>query len=234
MAEITLQAESGRPSGSPAAKRLRREGRIPAVVYGHGIEPLSISVDGRELRQALSGESGLNALLNLKTDAGNHLAMAKTLQRHPVRNTVTHVDFLVVSRDEVVTADVPITLVGEAKAVQAEGGIVDQQLTTITVKAKPASIPTGFELDISGLAVGDAIRVSDLSLGDGVETDVDPEEAIVVAQGQQVSDLDLISEADAEGLQELADADADAEAADADAEGGEGEAAAEGDAPSEG
>jgi large subunit ribosomal protein L25 len=232
MAEISLKAETGRQSGTSASKRLRREGKIPGVVYGHGIDPLSVAVDGRELRHALTGESGLNALLNLQLDGASHLTMAKVLQRDPVRGTVTHVDFQVVSRDEVVTADVPIHLVGEAKAVHAEGGVLEHPLTSLTVHATPATIPNVIEVDISDLAVGDAIRVGDLKLPTGVTTDVDPEEAIVIAQTQQVSELDLIPEADAEALQELADAQEAAAAEEVEvgesAEGGEAPAAGAG------
>ena len=239
MAEITLKAESGRTSGTPASKRLRREGKIPAVVYGHGMDPLPISVDGRELRHALTGDSGLNALLTLKVGGESHLAMAKVLQRDPVRGTVTHVDFLVVRRDEVVTADVPITLIGEAKAVLAEGGIVENPLTNLTVHATPTTIPTHLEVDISELAIGDTIRVGDLKLPSGVSTDVDTDEPVVVAQGQQVSELDLIPEADAEALKDLAtaqEAAADEEAAGGGAESGDaaGDRAESGEAGSEG
>ena len=206
MAEITLKAETGRASGTSASKRLRREGKIPAVVYGHGIDPISIAVDGRDLRHALTGDAGLNALLKLAVNGTDHLAMAKVLQRHPVRGTVTHVDFLIVRRDEVVTADVPIHIVGEAKAVHAEGGLVDHSMTALTVNATPDRIPSSIEVDVSDLAVGDSVRVGDLKLHSGVTTEVDPDEIVVIAQGQQVSELDLISEADAEALQELAEA----------------------------
>src|ERR1700722_17242053 len=105
MAEITLVAQTGRVTGSPASRRLRRAGSIPAVVYGHGIDPVSVSVDGRELRHALSGDAGLNQLLDVSVDGHSHLALARELQRHPVRNTVVHVDFQVVSRDQVVTSE---------------------------------------------------------------------------------------------------------------------------------
>ena len=236
MAEITLQAETGRPSGTSASKRLRREGKIPAVVYGHGIEPISIAVDGRDLRHALTGESGLNALLSLRVDGTSHLAMAKVLQRDPVRGTVTHVDFQIVSRDEVVTADVPIVVHGEAKAVHAEGGIVENPLTSLTVHATPARIPTSIDVDVTELKVGDVIRVGDLTLPSGVTTDIDDEEPIVLAQSQQVSELDLIPEADAEALQELAEAQEAAAAEAAEGEespAGEPAAAAEGEPASE-
>jgi len=220
MAEITLVAETGREPGSAVARRLRREGKVPAVVYGHGIDPVAIAVDGRQLRHALTGDAGLNALVNLKVADTDHLTMARVLQRHPVRGTVVHVDFQVVRRDEIVQADVPIHLVGEAKSVQSEGGVVDHSLVSLSVLATPARIPHAIEVDISGLTIGDAVRVGDLQLPAGVTTEVDPDEPVVSAQSQQVSDLDLIPEADAEALKELAEA-----AAGEGGEGGEGGAA---------
>jgi large subunit ribosomal protein L25 len=117
MAEITLVAEPGRATGTPAAKRMRAGGRIPAVVYGAGGAATSVSVDARELRVALSGDAGTNVLVDLDVAGTRHLTMARVIQRHPVRNTVIHVDFQVVNRTEVISAEVPVTLVGEAKAV---------------------------------------------------------------------------------------------------------------------
>ena len=241
MPEITLNAEVGRPTGSSNAGRLRSTGRIPAVLYGHGIEPLSLSVDGRELRAALHHEAGINALLNLKlSDGGSHLALTKDIQRHPVRNTVTHVDFLVVSADEEVVSDIHITLIGEATQVLREGGVVDNPLTTLAVRSKATEIPHGIEVDISELTVGEAIRVGDLKLPRGVTTDIDPEEAVVVGQPPQVSDADLVSEAEAEAeaaaeeAAEAGDAEASGEAAEGEAAAGEApsaEAGADGDKP---
>jgi large subunit ribosomal protein L25 len=151
------------------------------VVYGHGIDAISVSVDGRELRHALSGEAGLNQLLNLRIGSDRHLALARVLQRHPVRHSVLHVDFQIVRRDEVISADVPLNLIGEATAVERERGIIEHQLTTLTVKATPAHIPTGIDVDVSHLNIGDAIRVGDLPLPSGVTTDVHPEEIVVLA-----------------------------------------------------
>lgn len=194
MPDIRLTAETGRPLGSRAAKRLRASGKVPAVVYGHGTQPVPIAVDGRSLRSALTGESGLNALLELDLEGRPQLAMAKYIQRHPVRGTVAHVDFLLVNRDEQVTADVPITLVGDAAAVRSAGGVVDQELTHLSVTSAADRIPNTVEIDVSGFRVGDSVRVADLALPDGVVTDVDPDQIVVVAQGQQVSDADLVPE----------------------------------------
>ncbi len=224
MAEITLETRTGRVAGSSASRRLRREGRIPATVYGRGVESTSVSVDGRELRLALSGDAGVNQLLSLHVDGQSHLALARELQRHPVRHTVVHVDFQVVRRDQVVASDVPITLVGEAKAVEMEKGLVEQPLTTLTVHSVPSKIPNAIEVDVSGLSIGDTVRVGDLTLPDGVTTDVDPEEAVVVAE---------VSAVTAEVVEAEAAEAAEAEAAEAEAEAAGGEEQAAGEATSE-
>lgn len=220
MAETTLVAEPREQHGSRPSRRARAEGRIPAVLYGHGIDPMSISVDGRELRSALHGEAGANTLLSLKIGSDTHLALARQLQRHPVRNTVIHVDFQVVSRTERISVDVPIVLVGEAKGVTNADGMVEQGVHTLTVSAPASDIPNQIEVDISGLRVGDSIRVGDLTLPSGSTTDVDPEEPVVLAISAAAT-----AGAEAEAIdadQAAATAEAAADAADAEAADGEG------------
>ncbi|HET6794955.1 MAG TPA: 50S ribosomal protein L25 [Acidimicrobiales bacterium] len=222
MPEIAIPVETGRIVGSRSSGRLRAAGKIPAVIYGHGVDPIPVAVGARDLRSALSTEAGLNALLSLRVDGTTHLTVAREIQRHPVRHTVVHVDFQIVRRDEVISADVPIALVGEASAVHASDGVVDQQTYTLTIRAFPDRIPTSIEVDISGLEVNGAIRVSDLTLPDGVTTDVDPEHAIVIGQPPQAGAEAAAIEAEA------AEAEAEA-AAESEAEGAAepGEAAAE-------
>jgi len=220
MAEVTLITEPDRPTGSAASRRLRAAGRIPAVVYGHGGAGTSVSVDGRDLRHALSGEAGLNQLLSLKVGSDTHLAMARAVQRHPVRHTVLHVDFQIVRRDEVISAEVPIVLVGEARAVEQEKGVVEQLLTSLTVNATPGQIPPNLEVDIADLTVGSGVRVGDLALPSGVTTDVPLEELIVVASLTRAAmEEEEVAEgeegAEAEG--EAGDAGTGAGGADADA-----------------
>src|SRR5580700_7510529 len=182
MAEVVLAAEVGRPIGSRAVRRLRREGKVPGVIYGHGTDALPIAVVARELRAALNTEAGANQLLSLDTGSGKYLALAREMQRHPVAQTVTHVDFIIVRRDEVISADISIVLVGEALEVHHGDGLVDQQMFTLSIKARPADIPTSVELDISALTIGDQLRVSDLSLPSAATTETDPESAIVIGQ----------------------------------------------------
>lgn len=217
MAEITLPVESGRPIGSRSSGRLRAAGKIPGVVYGHGIDPLPVAVEARALRAALTTEAGLNALLNLQVDGASHLTLARELQRHPVRHNVTHVDFQIVRRDEVMSVDVPIILVGDAAELHRGDGVVDQQVFSLTVQATPALIPNAIEIDVSGLRIGDAVRVGDLSLPEGVSSEVDADVAIVIGQPPQVGEGDLLTEAEAEAA---AAAGEDAEAGGAPVEGG--------------
>jgi large subunit ribosomal protein L25 len=222
MPEVKLTAETGRPIGSRASGRLRHAGKVPGVVYGHGNEPVPVVVDAGELRGALTTEAGTNVLLDLDLGGRTTLAITKDLQRHPVRNVVTHVDFLVVSRNEVITTDVPIGLVGEATEVLKADGVLNQELQSLTVHSTPDRIPSQIEVDVSGVTVGDAIRVGDLTLPEGVTTDVDPEHVIVVGQPPQVTAADLMTE------EEAAEAAEEAEAAGAgEAPGESGEASAE-------
>lgn len=161
---------------------------MPAVLYGHGVDPQSVAVDRKALRTALHQEAGLNALISLDVDGKVHLAMARQLQRDAIRGTVSHVDFVIVRRDEVVTVEVPLRLVGEAVEVDRADGLVEQLVFSLSVNAKPADIPPAIEVDISGLTLGEAIHVSDLSLPAGVTTDLDPEETLVLAQSSRTAD----------------------------------------------
>ena len=171
------------------------------MVYGHGIDPISVSVDARDLRQALGGEAGSRALLRLLIGDGEHLAMARQLQRHPVRHTVIHVDFQVVGRDEVISAEVPIILVGEAVAVNKNDGTVDQEMTVVSVKAKPADLPPHLEVDISDLEIGDSIRAGEIVLPPGVELDEDGDSPVVVAHAPR-AEIEEEPAADAEEAEE--------------------------------
>jgi large subunit ribosomal protein L25 len=187
MDEVSLVADVGRVKGSAEARRLRTTGKVPGVLYGHGIDPLPLAVGSRELRAALTSDSGLNALISLDVGGTRHLAMARQLQRHPVRRTVDHVDFVVVRRDEVVSAEVNIHLIGEALEVDRADGLVEQQLFTLVVHATPGNIPNVIEVDISDLSIGEAIRVGDLKLPEGVTTEVDPEDTVVAGQASRTA-----------------------------------------------
>lgn len=184
MAEITLQATSGRELGTGPAKRIRAEGKIPGVVYGLDADPIPVVVEWKPLREALTTEAGLNALIDLHVDDEVSLSIVKELQRHPIRGDVLHIDFLRVDADAEITIEVPIVLEGEATEVFNENGTVDHIMFTLTVNAKPADIPNELTVDISGLTIGEAVRVADISLPSGVSTEVDGEEPVASGAAQ--------------------------------------------------
>ncbi|GAC1312324.1 MAG: 50S ribosomal protein L25/general stress protein Ctc [Acidimicrobiales bacterium] len=219
MPDIVLAADSKRSTGSSNSRRLRHTGRVPAVVYGHGIDPTSVSVDARQLRSALSTSAGANVVLELDIEGTHHMAMAKVIDHHPVRHTIAHVDFLVVNRNEKVTADVPLVLVGEAEAVKRDGGVVDQTMHTITLTMLPGQIPDSIEVDITDLEPGGFVRIGELELPKGVETDLDPETPVVgAAHASEVGEVPVSAEA-AEAAEAAAAAGDGAPEAGADAEG---------------
>jgi large subunit ribosomal protein L25 len=179
MPQVTLHASTSRERGSASSRRLRHEGAIPGVVYGHGVGPLPVSVNAKEFRTAVSGEQGLNALITMDADGTTYTVMAREIQRHPVRGTVSHVDFQVVDPNQSVVAEVPLHLIGDAVEVRHADWEVDQQMFSIEVKTRPDRIPHSIEVDISELTAGAAIRIGDLVLPEGVEAVDDASIAVV-------------------------------------------------------
>ena len=182
MPDITLASEPRTELGSGPTGRLRKAGKVPAVVYGLGTDAVSISVPARELSHALSGESGANALITLDVDGESVLTLARQIHRHPTRGEYVHVDFVRISRDVSVSADIPVNLNGEPKGVR-DGGLLEQLMFNLTIEAKPGNIPVSIEFDITHLEINDQILVSGLPLPEGVTTPAD--EAQVVAQVTQ-------------------------------------------------
>ena len=180
MATNLLTAEIGRPRGTRPSRRLRRTGRIPAVVYGMGEHVVEVSVDQGDLRGALSTAAGLNALITLDLDGDRLLSIVKDLQRHPVRRDVLHVDFLRIDADHEVEMEVPLVLIGEAKKVTQASGMVDQVMHRVPLRAKPSAIPDEVTADVSDLEVGSSLRVSDIELPAGVTAAGDPDATFAV------------------------------------------------------
>jgi large subunit ribosomal protein L25 len=179
MSETVLTAEVGRRAGSSDARRLRADGKIPAVVYGHGMDPISVSVDRRELRQALSGAAGMNTILDLTVDGTVYPSLIKDIQRHPVKRSVQHIDFIQVNLNEEIVVSVPIHLEGEAKDVSNNNGLVDLTMQELQVRTTPRSIPDGITIDITDMTMDTVIRVEDLPLPAGVTAEADPEAPVV-------------------------------------------------------
>jgi large subunit ribosomal protein L25 len=226
MASTVLVANTGRQTGSAASRRLRGDGTIPGVLYGHGMTPLSLAVERRELRVALSGAAGVNTVLDLTVDGTIYPAIVKELQRHPVRRTVVHVDFIQVNLDEEITVSVPLRLVGEAKEVEQEGGLVDPAVDSIEVVTTPRNIPDEFVVDVSEMTMDTVIRLSDVAMPAGVTATGDPESPVVtvLTMRAEVAELEAAEAELAEEQAAAAAAEAGEEAAPAEG----GEAAAEG------
>lgn len=218
MSETVLTAEVGRRAGSSDARRLRAEGKIPAVVYGHGMDPISVSVDRRELRQALSGASGMNTILDVTVDGTVYPSLIKDIQRHPVKRSVQHIDFIQVNLNEEIVVSIPIHLEGEAKDVSANNGLVDLTMQELQVRTTPRNIPDGVTIDVTEMTMDSVIRVEDLPLPSGVTAEAEPDAPVVTVLTMRTPVLDE-EEAVAEALA------AESEAT----EGASGDAAADSD-----
>jgi large subunit ribosomal protein L25 len=211
MSETVLVAETGRATGSANSRRLLREDVIPAVVYGQGMDPISISVARRDLRVALSGTAGMNTVLDLSIDGTVYPAIVKEIQRHPVRRTVQHVDFIQINLNEEITVSVPVRLEGEAKDVLNNNGLVDLAMNEIEVTTTPRSIPDELVIDVSDMTMDTVITVGDVPLPAGVVATADAELPVVTVLTMRTPVLDA----------------EDAAAEDAAAEGDAAQAAAE-------
>ena len=218
MSEYKLTAQRRAESGKGPARRARATGRVPAVLYGHGMDPVHLSVDAREFGHALRTGAGSNVLIELTVGRAKHLALPKEIQRHPVRGSFVHVDFLAVRRGETVQVRVPVHLVGEAPGVR-EGGIADQDLHQVTVEAEVTAVPTAIEADVSGLEIGDVLRVADLKAPEGATIIDDVEASVVSIVAPTVEEEPEVEEAE--------------EAAEGEAAEGEAAPAAEGTGESE-
>lgn len=181
MTTNVLVATLGRETGSAASRRLRAEDRIPAVVYGHGTNPLSVTIERRDLRLAVSGPNGFNTVLSLQVGGDTHVALIKDVQRHPVKRTVAHVDFLLVNPDEKIRVHVPLHLSGEAKAVNQSGGRVDPAVDHVDLFTTPNQMPSEVRVDITNLQPGQVIHLRDLELPAGCTAAGDGDTPVIVA-----------------------------------------------------
>ncbi|HWC35796.1 MAG TPA: 50S ribosomal protein L25/general stress protein Ctc [Mycobacteriales bacterium] len=174
MPEVRIAAEPRTEFGKGGARRTRRAGKIPAVLYGHGTDPRHISLPSREFEHALRTD-GANVLLDLQLAEGSELALPKSIQRDPIRGGVEHLDLILVRRGERIDVDVALLVVGDV----VSGGMLDQSLTTLAVSAEATNIPSSFEVSIDGLEIGSSIHASQIKLPEGVELSGDPEQLVL-------------------------------------------------------
>lgn len=207
MAEVRIAATKRTEFGKGSARRTRREGNIPAVLYGHGTDPVHLALAGHELTMALR-KGGVNTLLTIAVDGDDQLALPKALQIHPLRRVINHVDLLIVRRGEKVTVDVPVMVIGEI----APGAQVNQDLTTLSVEAEATAIPESFEVSIEGLEVGAQILAGEIALPSGTTLLTDPEGLILAINEQLEAEVEseLEAEEPAEGDEEAAGEDGEA------------------------
>ena len=217
--KYTLEASVRTEFGKGAARRTRRAGLIPAVLYGHGADPVHLSLPGHRTWLALKDNP--NALLTLKVDGDDQLALSKDVQRDPVHRTIDHIDLVMVRRGEKVSVDVWIVVEGESEP----GTIHTVEMQSAVVLAEATNIPESIIVNIDGLEEGESVRVSDLVLPAGVEVEDDPETVVVNITVPRVSEEDLEADAEAAAEGEEAAVAPVEEAADesAEDEGGESE-----------
>jgi large subunit ribosomal protein L25 len=198
--EQKLVAEKRDASGKGVARKLRAAGRVPAILYGHGMDPLALSVDSRELFHLFHTGAGANVLVDLVVDDAEHLAMPREVQRDHIKGRFIHVDFLVVRRDEQIEIDVPVRVVGESPGVKA-GGVLEHHLWDIHVECLPTNVPEAIEVDVSGLEIGDSLRVADLTAPEGVTILTNPDESVIAAVQPQMAIEPEEEEEAAEGVE---------------------------------
>lgn len=224
MSETVLIANTGRQTGSAEARRLRGAEQIPAVLYGLGMDPVSLAVGHTELRHALSGPAGVNTVLDLTVDGTVYPAIVKDLQRHPVRHTVSHVDFIQINLSAEITVNVPVRLEGEAEAVLKEGGLVDPAVDHLEIVTTPRNIPDEIVIDISEMTMDTVIRLEDITLPAGAVATAEPDMALVTAlfmREEPEPEAEVAEGEEAEGAEEGEGAEASGEGGDA----GNGESA---------
>lgn len=202
--EIKLAANSRNEFGKGASRRLRRDGLVPAVIYGHGTDPVHIALPGHATLLALRTA---NALLSIKIDGGKaQLALPKQVQRHPLRGDLEHVDLIIVKKGEKVTVEVPLVLLGEVKE-----GIIMMDQQSIALEAEATNIPAHIEIDVAALEIGQQITAADLDLPEGAVFNGEPEDLILSVAAPITEEALEASLESAEGVEAPAD---EAEAAD--------------------
>jgi large subunit ribosomal protein L25 len=222
MAEVRLPAETRTEFGKGGARRTRRAGKIPAVIYGHGAQPRHVSLPAREFANAVR-HGGANVLLTLELEGAEQLAIPKAIQRHAIKGVFEHVDLLAVRRGEKVTIEVPLHLVGEI----APGGLLAQEHTTVSIQAEATHLPSAIEVSIEGAEIGTQITAGDLRLPSGSALAGDPDQLLLSVQEAPTAEELEPEAAPAEG-EEPAEGAAGGEAA------GEPAAAAASETPAEG
>ncbi|SDS40798.1 LSU ribosomal protein L25P [Nocardioides scoriae] len=223
MPEELIKAETRTEFGKGAARRIRRESKVPAVIYGHGNEPVHVTMPGHDTMMALK-HGGSNALLSIDVEGKKYLALTKQVQSDPIKGFLEHLDFVEVRKGEMVTVDIPVVVVGESKS----DALTVTELNTVSVEADATAIPESFEISVEDAEVGFQVFAKDLQLPSGATMLTDEDLLVVnVIHAPTAAEVDAeLEEAEAEAGIERDES--DEEAAEA-TEGSESEKAGEGD-----
>jgi large subunit ribosomal protein L25 len=178
MANASLSAEVRTGSGTGNARKIRQAGSVPAVIYGHGREPQSITLNNRELERLLGSISVSSTVIQLSIAGATSNTLIREIQRHPVKRSIVHVDFQELVAGEKITVSIPLRFVGTSEGVRLAGGIIEEIMHQVHLKVDPSAIPDHIDVDLSSLTIGHSIHVGDLKLPEGV-TILDDEDATV-------------------------------------------------------
>ena len=180
MATVTLNANTRASAGKGAARTLRSQGQVPAVIYGHGREPQPLVLNARDLDKMLEHISAESTVIEVKVGGETSKTLIREIQRHPFKRQILHVDFQALVAGEKVTVSIPIVLTGIPEGVRLAGGVLDQTLRELEIEVDPSNIPNHVEVDVTSLIVGSSLHVSDIHLPEGVTVLDDLEASICV------------------------------------------------------
>ncbi len=195
MSTATLSATLRSESGKGAARALRRAGSVPAVIYGHKREPMSLAVPTRELERLLERVSAETTVVELSIDGKVSRTLIREIQKHPFKKQLVHVDFQELVAGELITVNVPLVVVGVSIGVRSFQGILDQTMRELEVEVDPSAIPNHIDVDVSELNIGDSIHVSDLTVPAGVKVLTDADATVVVVAAPKVNATDAAADA---------------------------------------
>ena len=186
MATAQLSASPRTTSGKGAARSLRSAGQIPAIIYGHAREPLSLAVPTREFEKLLERVSAESTVIELTLDGGVARTLIREIQRHPYKKQILHIDFQELVAGEKVSVNVPIILTGTPEGVRVSGGILSQVMSELSIRVDPVNIPRRIEADVTNVAIGHSLHVSDLKVPEGIEVLDEAEATVAVVSAPKV------------------------------------------------
>lgn len=191
MATASLSAKARPTSGKGAARSLRRDGRLPGIIYGHARQPQSLSVGERDFERLLEKHNAENTVIELSIDGAMSRTLIREIQRHPVKRNVLHIDFQELVAGERVIVRIPIVLTGTAEGVRNSGGILSQIMQELEVRVDPLNMPSKIEVDVTDVAIGHSIHVNEITIPEGVEVIDDAESTVCIVAAPKVEEEPL-------------------------------------------